>query len=51
MIDAIAFGLVDKYDVESLPRQLDLVYRLDVNEFRGRQSAQLLVEKLLVPEQ
>lgn len=50
MIDAIAFGVVDKHDVENLPRQLELVYRLDVNEFRGRQSAQLLVEKLLVPE-
>lgn len=50
MIDAIAFGVVDKHDIENLPKQLELVYRLDVNEFRGRLSAQLLVEKLLLPE-
>lgn len=47
-IDAIAFGVVDKHDIENLPKQLKIVYRLDVNEFRGRQSAQLLVEQLLI---
>ena len=28
-----------------------MVYRLDVNQYRDRQSVQLLVEKLLLPEQ
>lgn len=50
VIDAIAFGVVDKHDIDNLPKQLAMVYRLDVNEFRGRQSAQLLIEKLLLPE-
>jgi hypothetical protein len=27
-------------------RRVDAVYRLDVNDYRGRQSVQLLVEQL-----
>ncbi len=49
LIDAIAFGAVDKHELADLPAQLAMVYRLDVNEYRGRQSVQLLVEKLLIP--
>ena len=49
-IDAIAFGAVDKHDVSDLPKRLEMIYRLDVNEFRGRQSVQLLVDELLIPE-
>tara|TARA_R110000787_G_scaffold38998_21_gene97939 strand:- start:21845 stop:23620 length:1776 start_codon:yes stop_codon:yes gene_type:complete len=49
LVDAIAFGAVDKHELADLPAQLAMVYRLDVNEYRGRQSVQLLVEKLLIP--
>ncbi len=49
-IDGIAFFVVDKHDLDQLPQQLEMVYRLDVNEYRGRQSVQLIIEKLLLPE-
>jgi single-stranded-DNA-specific exonuclease len=45
LIDAICFNV----DLEVWPNsceQADLVYRLDVNEFRGRQSLQLMVQHL-----
>jgi single-stranded-DNA-specific exonuclease len=44
-IDAIAFGQLP----EQLPktRSLRLLYRLDVNHFRGEESAQLIVERIL----
>ena len=46
LIDAIAFNV----DTEAWPnyqaQSLQLAYRLDVNEFRGRQSLQLMVEYL-----
>ena len=42
-IDAIAFGADENDWPESLDR-VHLAYRLDVNEFRGRRSAQLVVE-------
>jgi len=44
-IDAIAFGKLP----EDLPgtTTTDFVYRLDVNHFRGRQTCQLLIEKIL----
>ena len=48
-IDAIAFGALEKYDVEALPDQMTLVYRLEVNEFRGQQTVQLVVENILLP--
>ncbi len=45
-IDAIAFNV----DLERWPNRqiarLDIAFRLDVNEFRGRQSLQLVVEHL-----
>jgi len=44
MIDAIAFNV----DVQAWPNdsaeQVRLVYKLDINEFRGQQSVQLLVD-------
>ncbi|MDR3491801.1 MAG: single-stranded-DNA-specific exonuclease RecJ [Gammaproteobacteria bacterium] len=45
-IDAIAFNI----DIEQWPnhrcKQVHVAYRLDVNEFRGRRSVQLIVENL-----
>jgi single-stranded-DNA-specific exonuclease len=43
VIDAIAFNVVPAY-VGGVPSRVRLAYRLDVNEFRGRRSAQLVVE-------
>lgn len=42
-VDAIAFRTTDQ-DWPSDVREVQLVYRLDVNEFNGQRSAQLLVE-------
>jgi single-stranded-DNA-specific exonuclease len=50
LLDAIAFNV----DLEAWPDQsaqrVRLAYRLDVNEFRGQQSLQLMVEHLEHPE-
>lgn len=43
IIEAIAFN---KADVAELPERVHLVYRLDVNEFRGLTSPQLIVETI-----
>lgn len=43
-LDAIAFNQADESVAYRGPVQL--VYRLDVNEFRGRQTAQLIVEQI-----
>ena len=42
-VDAIAFNTVDD-DWPTTVKQVELAYRLDVNEFNGRRSVQLLVE-------
>ena len=42
-LDAIAFRTTDE-DWPEQVRQVQLVYRLDINEFNGQRSAQLLVE-------
>lgn len=42
-LDAIAFRTTDQ-DWPEQVRQVQLVYRLDINEFNGQRSAQLLVE-------
>ena len=42
-LDAIAFRTTDQ-DWPEQVRQVKLIYRLDVNEFNGQRSAQLLVE-------
>ncbi len=42
-LDAIAFNAVGEEWTKS-PRQLRLAYRLDVNEFRGSRSPQLVIE-------
>lgn len=43
--DAIAFRMTDE-DWPAEVREVELIYRLDVNEFNGQRSAQLLVEYL-----
>ena len=45
IIDAIAFNTVDD-DWPADTTQVELAYRLDVNEYNGRRSAQLLVEHI-----
>jgi len=44
-IDAIAFNVTDE-DWAVGTNQVRLAYRLDVNEFNGRKSAQLMVEQI-----
>lgn len=44
-IDALAFNQADQVP-DPLPDRVHLVYRLDVNEFRGRRSPQLVVEHI-----
>ena len=45
VIDAIAFNTVDD-DWPADSRQVELAYRLDVNEYNGRRSVQLMVEHI-----
>lgn len=47
LLDAIAFNIDPAVWPDPTRRQVRLVYRLDVNEFRGQQQLQLLVEYLL----
>ncbi|BDM63528.1 single-stranded-DNA-specific exonuclease RecJ [Shewanella sp. NFH-SH190041] len=46
MLDAIAFNVDLNQWPDASVKQVQLVYKLDVNEFRGNQSVQLLVEQL-----
>ncbi|MDH5547750.1 MAG: single-stranded-DNA-specific exonuclease RecJ [Gammaproteobacteria bacterium] len=48
-LDAIAFGVIDAsadYVPFEAGNQIHIAYRLDVNEFRGRQSLQLMIEHI-----
>jgi len=45
-LDAIAFNIDPQIWPDGEVSEVELVYRLDVNEFRGRQSLQLMVEYL-----
>ncbi|MDX1735151.1 MAG: single-stranded-DNA-specific exonuclease RecJ, partial [Halioglobus sp.] len=46
-VDAIAFNVdLDTWPDESV-QEVELAYRLDVNEFRGRRSVQLMVEHIV----
>lgn len=50
LVDAIAFNVRDEdWPVESC-RSMHLAYRLDVNEYRGNRSVQLMVEHILAAE-
>ncbi|KKD01689.1 single-stranded-DNA-specific exonuclease RecJ [Photobacterium halotolerans] len=46
MIDAIAFNIDVRRWPDASVQQVNLVYRLDINEFRGNRSVQLMVEHL-----
>ena len=46
VIDAIAFNVDVRRWPDASVQQVELAYRLDVNEFRGNRSAQLLVEHI-----
>ena len=48
-IDAIAFNVDPEVWPNPQVTQLDLAYRLDVNEYRGNQTVQLVVEHLAIP--
>jgi single-stranded-DNA-specific exonuclease len=46
VFDAIAFNVDIKRWPDHQAKQVKLAYRLDINEFRGKQSVQLMVEQL-----
>jgi len=46
IFDAIAFNVDIKRWPDPQSKQVTLAYRLDINEFRGKQSVQLMVEQL-----
>jgi single-stranded-DNA-specific exonuclease len=46
MVDAIAFNVEPRL-LQAQLQEVELVYRLDVNEFRGIQTTQLIVEQFL----
>jgi len=46
VVDAIAFNIDTEQWPNTLCNQVKLVYRLDVNTFRGRSSVQLMVEQI-----
>lgn len=45
-LDAIWFNADDQLLLSGLPEQVELLYKLDINLFRGRRSLQLMVEQL-----
>jgi single-stranded-DNA-specific exonuclease len=49
MVDAIAFNVDPERWPDESVEQVELAYRLEVNEFRGTRSVQLVVEQLAVP--
>lgn len=46
LLDAIAFNVASDAWPESEQGSIDIAYRLDINEYRGRRSVQLLIEKI-----
>ncbi len=49
LVDAIAFN-VDEPLLELSPQHVQIAYRLDINEWRGNQSMQLLVDTIVAAE-
>ncbi len=47
ILDAIAFNAVDQDWSGQLPERVKMVYRLDINFYRGAESLQVIVEHLL----
>jgi len=50
IFDGIAFNIDIKSWPNSQAKQVHLAYRLDVNEFRGKRTVQLMIENLTVAE-
>ncbi len=48
LLDAIAFNIDPRSWPNPAATELEIAYRLDVNEFRGQRSLQLIVEQLAV---
>jgi single-stranded-DNA-specific exonuclease len=46
LIDAIAFNVDTSIWPDASQQQVRLAYRLDINEYRGQQNVQLMVEYL-----
>jgi single-stranded-DNA-specific exonuclease len=46
-IDAIAFNIDEEHWPAPDMSHIEIAYRLDINEFRGNQSLQLMVEHIL----
>jgi len=46
LLDAIAFNIEAQQWVDCNERRVNVVYRLDINEFRGQRNLQLLIEYL-----
>lgn len=46
LLDGIAFNVDTALWPDSSIREVDLAYKLDVNEFRGNRSVQLIIDKL-----
>ncbi len=47
IIDAIAFAVSEEEWPEATATEIELAYRLSINEFRGNRTVQLMVERLL----
>jgi single-stranded-DNA-specific exonuclease len=47
ILDAIAFNVDLQLWPDQAREQVEIAYRLDVNEFRGQRSVQLVVEQLV----
>ena len=47
LIDAIAFNVDREVWPCQATERVEIAYRLDVNEFRGQRSLQLMIEQLL----
>lgn len=46
LLDAIAFNIDPTYWPNPTVAEVDIAYRLDVNDYRGQQSVQLVIEQL-----
>ncbi|WP_186377447.1 hypothetical protein, partial [Yersinia rochesterensis] len=46
LLDAIAFNIDTTLWPDSSVREVKLAYKLDINEYRGNRSVQLLVQHL-----
>jgi single-stranded-DNA-specific exonuclease len=46
LLDAIAFNIDPKYWPNPSVMQVEIAYRLEVNDYRGQQTVQLLIEQL-----